>query len=78
MMLFLYASVGYIRMLLKNIHHIHSSMTVIFHKKYITECCGTINDNIYHAPICVMEEKNREIKSALKNVLRFPPKEVLL
>ena len=41
-----------------------------FFKKENSECCGAIIDNISYAPICVLEEKYRKSKGALKNMLR--------
>ena len=35
-----------------------------------SECCGAIVDNISYAPICVLDEKDRKRKTALKNMLR--------
>ena len=35
-----------------------------------SECCISIIDNRSYAPICVLEDKYRKIKSALKNILR--------
>ena len=53
----------------QNISHMHLFMKVILHKKS-EYCCATI-DNVSHAPICVLEEKDRKTKNALNNVLRF-------
>ena len=41
-----------------------------FSTKEKIELCGAIIDNQSYAPICVMEEKDRKIKGALKNILR--------
>ena len=35
-----------------------------------SESCGVIIDNGSYAPICLLEEKDRNIKAALKNMLR--------
>ena len=36
----------------------------------MSECCGAIIDNIYHAPIFVLEEKSKT-KNELNDVLMF-------
>ena len=41
-----------------------------FSTKYKSEFCGAIIDNRSYAPICVLEEKYRKSKVALKNMLR--------
>ena len=52
-----------------------TSQAFVFHsnseQKEISECCGEIIDNIFHAPIFILKEKYRKTKSALKNVLRI-------
>ena len=41
-----------------------------FSTKEKSECCGAIIDNRSYVPICVLEEKDRKSKGALKNILR--------
>ena len=41
-----------------------------FSKKVKSACCGAIIDNRAYAPIYVLEEKYRETKDTLKNMLR--------
>ena len=40
-----------------------------FTEKYKSEFCGAIINNRSYAPICLLEDKDRKIKGALKNVL---------
>ena len=42
----------------------------------MSECCGAIVENKYHAAICVLKEKYRKTKNGLKNVLRMFLKEI--
>ena len=41
-----------------------------FSTKEKSKCCGEIIDNRSYAPIYVLEEKDRKIKAALKNMVR--------
>ena len=70
MMVFIYASIRSITLLSKNTNNTQSYITVIFQTLDKSECCGAIIDNRSYATICVLEEKFRKIKSALKNMLR--------
>ena len=38
--------------------------------KYNSKCCGAIIDNISHAPICVLEGRDRKSKDTLNNMVR--------
>ena len=40
-----------------------------FSQWYTSKCCGTIIDNRSYAPIFVLEEKDRKIKSAINNMI---------
>ena len=52
----------------------HTEHTFVYDSYFTTTgnngCQGAIIDNRRHAPICVLEKKNRESTSKLKNMLR--------
>ena len=68
MMVFMYASVMSITLFFFTQHAFFYDSN--FSTKEKSKCCGAIIKFRSYAPICVLEEKDRKRKSALKNTLR--------
>ena len=53
----------------KRVHRTRICVWHCFFEKLKSSCCGAIINNIIYSPICVLEEKYREFKHTLKNII---------